>query len=124
MSMLPIDYLYAGSFVAALAAGTLLRLWLTSRQMSAVRAHRDRVPDAFADRVSLAEHQKAADYTLATVRFGRQSVVIDSLVTLALTVGVLIGGIDLLCQHRLGSNLWSGALVILSVVVLTGVIDL
>jgi STE24 endopeptidase len=124
MSMPPINYLFAGSFVAALLAGTLLRLWLTSRQIAAVRANRDRVPSSFADRVSLAEHQKAADYTLATVSFGRRSVVIDALVTLALTVGGVIGGIDLLWQHSLGSNLWSGALVILTVVVLTGVIDL
>ena len=124
MNMPPIQYSFAGTFVAALLAGTLVRLWLTARQITAVRAHRDRVPSAFADRVSLAEHQKAADYTLATVRFGRQSVVVDALVTLALTVGSVIGVIDLLWQNSLGLSLWSGALVILSVIVLTAAIDL
>ncbi len=124
MSMPPLHDLFAGSFVFALVAGTLLRFWLTSRQMTAVRDHRDRVPSPFADRVSLADHQKAADYTLATVSFGRRSLVIDVLVTLALTVGGVIGGIDLLLRHSMGSNLWSGALVILSVVVLTAAIDL
>jgi STE24 endopeptidase len=124
MSMPPIHYIFAGTFVAALLTGTLARLWLTARQIAAVTAHRDRVPSAFADRISLADHQKAADYTLATVRFGRRSVVLDSLVTLALTVGGVIGVIDLLWQHHLGLNLWSGALVILSVVVLTAAIDL
>jgi STE24 endopeptidase len=82
------------------------------------------VPAAFADRLTLAEHQKAADYTVATIQFGRKSVVIDALVTLALTVGGVIGLIDILWQRSIGSGLWSGALVIGSVVVLTGVIDL
>src|SRR3954452_25576046 len=100
---------FAAIFVVALLAGTALRLWLSSRQLAAVRSHRDQVPAAFADRVSLADHQKAADYTIATVRFGRKSVVIDALVTLALTVGGVIGVIDLLWQHSLGTTLWSGA---------------
>jgi STE24 endopeptidase len=120
----PIHYVFAGMFVAALVGGTLLRLWLTSRQMRAVKAHRDRVPSAFADRIGLADHQKAADYTLATASFGRQSVVLDALVTLALTLGGVLGGIDLLWQHSLGKSLWSGALVILTVVILTAAIDL
>jgi STE24 endopeptidase len=124
MDISPLGEFFAGAFVAALLLGTGLRLWLTSRQLTAVRGHRDQVPEAFADRVSLADHQKAADYTIATVRFGRKSVVADSLVTLALTVGGVIGSIDLLWQHSLGSTLWSGALVILSVVILTGIIDL
>ena len=125
MSTLPLSDLFAAAFVAALLVGTALRLWLTSRQLAAVRAHRDHVPAAFADRVSLADHQKAADYTVATVSFGRQSVIVDALVTLALTIGGVIGTIDLLWQRSIiGSGLWGGALVILTVVVLTGVIDL
>lgn len=122
--MSPLGELFAVFFVAALSAGTALRLWLASRQLAAVQGHRERVPAAFADRVTLAEHQKAADYTVATIRFGRRSVVIDALVTLALTVGGVIGLIDGLWQHSIGSGLWTGALVILSVVILTGCIDL
>jgi STE24 endopeptidase len=124
MNMFPLGDFFAGAFVAALVVGTGLRLWLTSRQLAAVRSHREQVPAAFADRVSLADHQKAADYTVASVRFGRKSVVVDALVTLALTVGGVIGVIDLLWQQSLGTTLWSGALVILSVVILTGIIDL
>jgi len=115
---------FAGFFVIALASGTALRLWLTSRQLAAVAGHRDRVPAAFADRVTLADHQKAADYTIATIRFGRKSVIVDALVTLALTVGGVIGLIDALGQRSIGSSLVNGALVILAVVVLTGIIDL
>src|SRR5882757_1334747 len=124
MNTSPLGELFVGFFVVALALGTALRLWLTSRQLAAVTAHRDRVPAAFADRVTLADHQKAADYTIATVRFGRKSVIVDALVTLALTVGGVIGLIDALGQRSMGSGLVSGALVILAVVILTAIIDL
>ena len=46
------------------------RLWLSSRQIAAVRAHRDSVPEPFRDRIALADQQKAADYTVARARFG------------------------------------------------------
>jgi STE24 endopeptidase len=111
--------------VAAVTAGTALRLWLSGRQMAAVRAHRERVPAEFADRVSLADHHKAADYTLATLRFGRKSLLLDALVTLAFTVGGLIGSIDLLWGSSSAQpGIWRGALVIATVVILGGLIDL
>ena len=50
----------------ALASAT--RLWLAWRQVRHVRAHRDAVPPAFAQAISLAAHQKAADYTVAKNR--------------------------------------------------------
>jgi STE24 endopeptidase len=131
MNTSPLAFFLVGVFTAALILGTGVRMWLSSRQLAAVRAHRDRVPAAFTDRVSLADHQKAADYTIASINFGRRSVIVDALVTLALTVGGVIGGIDRMWQHSMGAakglwnaDLWTGALVILSVIILTGVIDL
>ena len=46
------------------------RLWLATRQMRHVAAHRGAVPPAFAPRVPLEAHQRAADYTIAKARFG------------------------------------------------------
>lgn len=116
--------IFTGTFIAALAIGTAVRLWLGSRQSAAVRAHRDRVPRAFADRISLADHQKAADYTLATLQFGRKSLFVDVLVTVSLTVLGLIGVIDTFWQKLHLPEPWNGALVILSVLILTAIIDL
>jgi STE24 endopeptidase len=82
------------------------------------------VPRAFATRISLDDHQKAADYTLATVRFGRLSVLLEAVVTLALTVGGAIGILDLLWQRTGWAPLWRGALVILTVTCLTALLDL
>jgi STE24 endopeptidase len=124
MNMPSLEHVFAYSLVLALVAGTALRLWLAGRQISAVRANRGRVPPAFADRISAADHQKAADYTVATVKFGRQTVILDTIVTLALTVAGAIGGIDLLWQRSGWALPWRGALVVLTVVCLTGLIDL
>ncbi|TFI46842.1 M48 family peptidase, partial [Diaphorobacter sp. DS2] len=49
-------------FATLLLAGLALRLWLASRQIRHVARHRGAVPAAFAGRITLAAHQKAADY--------------------------------------------------------------
>ncbi|MDZ4253360.1 MAG: M48 family metallopeptidase [Sulfuritalea sp.] len=82
-------------FLAALALSTALRLWLDIRHLRHVRAHRERVPDNFADRIDLADHRKAADYTVAKVRLGLLEIAVDAIVLLALTLG---GGLALLDQ--------------------------
>ncbi len=53
---------------AAIILSGLLDMYLERRQAQAVVAHRDSVPGAFADQVSLEEHRRAADYTLARTR--------------------------------------------------------
>ncbi|HEX9686999.1 MAG TPA: M48 family metallopeptidase [Burkholderiales bacterium] len=74
-------------FLAALALATATRLWLASRHVSHVRAHRARVPDAFASEISLDAHQKAADYTCAKTRLAMAEVGFDAGVLLLLTFG-------------------------------------
>ena len=59
-------------FLAALFLMTATELWLSMRQGKHVQAHRDKVPKAFEDQISLSAHQKAADYTVAKGRFGRK----------------------------------------------------
>src|SRR5579862_6859601 len=74
-------------FLAAVAAETLTRLWLGSRQVAAVQAHRDDVPQVFRGQIALADQQKAADYTTARVRLGRWATLVEALVKLLLTFG-------------------------------------
>ncbi len=74
-------------FLAALATGTLLHLWLLQRQFRHVRAHREQVPARFANRVSPEEHRKAADYTLAKVRIGAFDLLLGAMVILGWTLG-------------------------------------
>jgi len=111
-------------FLLALTAGTALRLWLGSRQIAAVQAHRDRVPGPFEGQISLADHQRAADYTVARVRLGRVAVVVDALVTLGLTLGGGIALVDAAWRSTGWGQPWLGAAVIFTVLLFAGLINL
>jgi len=89
-------------FAALLLAGLALRLWLASRQIRHVARHRGAVPVAFAGRITLAAHQKAADYTVAKARLGLLEMSLATAVALSWT---LLGGLDLLNQALLA---WLG----------------
>ena len=88
----PLDTLaFTSMFVLALAVSAGLRTWLAMRQIRHVAAHRDAVPQAFADRIGLASHQRAAAYTIARTRLGQ----VDDLVSTGLVVVlVLLGGLQ------------------------------
>ncbi|MES2481716.1 MAG: M48 family peptidase, partial [Pseudomonadota bacterium] len=58
------------AFALALLGSLATRYWLATRQIRHVARHRDVVPPPFAATVSLASHQKAADYTVTKARLG------------------------------------------------------
>lgn len=80
-------------FAAALVSSMAVKLWLATRQMRHVAAHRHAVPPAFNRTVSLQAHQRAADYTLAKGRFGILATAFGSVVLLGWT---LLGGLQYL----------------------------
>ncbi|MCM5678034.1 M48 family metallopeptidase [Schlegelella sp. S2-27] len=81
------------AFAAALLATLGTKFWLASRQIRHVAQHRGAVPVAFAGRVSLEAHQRAADYTVAKLRFGLLTTTFGAAVLLGWT---LLGGLDAL----------------------------
>ncbi len=96
-------------FAATLVVGLLVRFYLASRQIRHVARHRHEVPAAFASTISLASHQKAADYTIAKSRFGMLEMAFGAAVLLGWT---LLGGIDALNQALRNSSLTAyGSLV-------------
>ena len=52
-------------FILALLLSLTTQLWLSIRQVKAVSQNRAAVPDAFAEQITVEQHHKAADYTLA-----------------------------------------------------------
>lgn len=60
----------------AIVLSWALGLYLKRRQMASVVAHRERVPVEFTDQVTIEEHRRAADYTLARTRLD----IVDSFV--------------------------------------------
>jgi STE24 endopeptidase len=63
----PMDML-AAVLIAALLASAALGVYLRLRQIATVDARRDHVPADFAPAVTLEEHHRAADYTIARTR--------------------------------------------------------
>jgi STE24 endopeptidase len=90
------------AFAVALVFSLLVKFWLASRQIRHVAQHRQAVPKAFAGRITLAAHQKAADYTLAKGRLGLLEMALSAAVLLGWT---LLGGLSALNQWLLA---WLG----------------
>ncbi len=111
-------------FLVAVFAGLTIQLWLASRQAAHILAHRSRVPAAFADRISLAQHQKAASYSLALLGIERWELVLTTVLVLGWTLG---GGLDWL-DGAIGSlgldPPWSGVALILGAGLIGGLIEL
>lgn len=112
-------------FAAAVVVSVLLRLWLAGRQIRHVARHREQVPESFAHRVSLAAHQRAADYTIARTRLGLLELAIGTATLLGFT---LLGGLQSLHQTLLAmlpqADQIRPLLLVLAVGLIGGLIDL
>jgi len=111
-------------FLAMLSVSTLMRLYLSQRQIDYVTKHRAKVPDSFADKISLEDHQKAADYTTAKVKFGHLPLVYEVALLLIWTLG---GGLQWLDQTILAlelSPILTGIAVILAFTFISAALDL
>ncbi|GEQ74156.1 peptidase [Comamonas testosteroni] len=111
-------------FATAVALQWLLRVWLVSRQVRHVATHRGAVPPAFAHRISLSAHQKAADYTLAKARVSLIDITLSAAVLLCWT---LLGGLDWLNRWLLefiSPGLWQQLALLASFAMISALIEL
>ena len=112
------------AFALTLLVGLLLKFWLGSRQIRHVAQHRAEVPSAFAATITLAAHQKAADYTIAKARFGMLELALGTVVLIGWT---LLGGLSLLNQillDWLGGGMGQQLALLAAFVLINGLIDL
>ncbi|OIQ92903.1 protease HtpX [mine drainage metagenome] len=86
--------LFALVFLAILVATATLRVWLAIRQLRHVAAHRGAVPAEFSERIPLALHHKAADYTCAKTRLGLAEFAAGTLLLLAFTYGGFLQAVN------------------------------
>lgn len=94
-STLSLPLLLTLGFALLLCLGLLTQLWLASRQIRHVARHRQQVPAPFAQQVSIEQHRKAADYTLAKARLALVELSWGAALLLGWT---LLGGLDALNQ--------------------------
>ncbi len=110
-------------FICAFALTLVIRLWLKQRHIRHVAAHRAAVPAAFAGRISLASHEKAASYTIDRSRAAILAIVIDAALLLALTLGGGLNWLHTLWSARL-DGITYGLAMIFSVMLISALIDL
>ena len=110
-------------FLAAFALTLAGRLWLTLRQIRYVAAHRDAVPAGFTERISLAAHKKAADYTVDRNRMAILTTLVDAALLLAFTVGGGLAWLHEFWAARVDGLIY-GLALIFSVMAIGAAIDL
>jgi STE24 endopeptidase len=111
-------------FVSFFILTLVLRFWLASRQLRHVLTHRSAVPPAFAAKIPLEAHQKAADYTAAKTRFGLVNLFFSSAVLIGFT---LLGGLQALSQALLpltGPGMAYQLALLAAFAVISGLLDL
>jgi STE24 endopeptidase len=115
---------FTALFLALLVIVVTAQLWLSQRQIAYVRARRDRVPADFEGQIPLEAHQKAADYTVARSRLGRLENVYGALLLLVWTIGGGLDALDTYWRNALQSSLWTGLLFLLSLALITAILEL
>ena len=111
-------------FVIALIGAISLQWWLNHRQLRHVSRHRGAVPSAFADKISLEAHQKAADYTTDRLRVGRLELLYGTALLLGWTLGGGLNWLDGLWQSYLSHPIWLGVAVMISFMIIGSLLDL
>jgi STE24 endopeptidase len=110
-------------FLAAVILTLAARLWLSRRHIRHVSAHRAAVPADFAERIPLAAHQKAADYTVDRSHASLITTVVDSALLLVFTLGGGIAWLHALWSARL-EGIPYGLAMIFSLMAISAIIDL
>ncbi|HBI82431.1 MAG TPA: peptidase M48 [Alcaligenaceae bacterium] len=111
-------------FVVFLLSSLMVRLWLAYRQTNHVFWNRTQVPMEFEEKIGLASHQRAANYTIAKVRLAVFETIFDAAVLAGLT---LMGGLQLLdtwVGSLTSNDLLRQMLLIVSVVLVLGILGM
>ncbi len=90
---------YTKIFLVALFVKSLVESILDKRNMDHIQKNRNTVPAKFSDQISLADHQKAADYSIEKIKTSQVFHMLDLVVFLALT---LFGGLELINHVAMG----------------------
>jgi len=115
---------FTSIFLVFVAASVLVRLWLSQRQIKHIQAHFAQVPAAFVERISLQDHQRAADYSCTKLKLGRVMLAWETLWLLLWTIG---GGINLIDQWWIRfeySALVTGIGVIFTLTLISSILDM
>ena len=110
-------------FLLTLLTTIVLRVYLARRQIRHVTRYRQQVPTAFSS-ITLAEHQKAADYTTTKTRLAVFNMLIDSILLLWLTLGGGLNWLWLSAASMTSNDILRGLLLIFGVMLVSFMVGL
>lgn len=111
-------------FLGFLVASVIVRLWLSQRQVTHIEKHKAAVPADFADKIELADHQKAAEYSCTKLRVSRLSLAWETVWLLIWTLGGGLNALDLWWAGLALSPLHQGIGVIISLTVIASLLGM
>lgn len=111
-------------FIILLFTSLGLQFFLIKRHIRHVTEHRGRVPHQFEDKITLEEHQKAADYTCAKSRTAVFELLLGTALLLIWTLGGGFNLLDNLWRGQSLSMLWTGVGFMVSVLVISSILDI
>ncbi|HWJ95287.1 MAG TPA: M48 family peptidase, partial [Telluria sp.] len=120
MSSLGFSLLFVTFFLLTLG----LRFWLAARHIRHIAKNRASVPADFAEKVTLAAHQKAADYTIAKTRFGIVSLLWGGIVLIGFTLFGGLQALNVAVLQATGPGMLHQLALLVAFAIISGVLDL
>ncbi len=111
------------AIVLTIVLSGTLGITLMYRQAAAVAAHREQVPDGFADWISAEVHRRAAAYTLARTRLAIVETVFDTVLAVAWLL-VLLGPLYALAAHFIAPGISRAVAVVVAFALAERVLNL
>lgn len=102
----------------------LVTLWLNFRQGNSIIKSYNTVPNEFSEKITLEEHQKAGNYTLAKLRVNHLEVIISVSILLFWTLGGGINSLNIFWTNQLTDPLFIGSLFMMSLIIIGVLVDL
>lgn len=111
-------------FVVFLLSSLSVRIWLAYRQTNHVFYNRNQVPVEFEDKIGLASHHRAANYTIAKVRLAIFETIFDAAILAGLTLMGGLQSLDTFVSELVSTDLLRQLLLIFSVALVLGILGL
>ncbi len=111
-------------FLVATLGYVITLLWLNVRQDKAVIKSFNAVPKEFEAKITLEDHQKAAEYTQAKLKVNHFEIIFSTVVLLTWTLGGGLNYLDNIWQAQSNNALYIGVGFIISLIVIGSLIDL
>ncbi|MDB2590577.1 M48 family metallopeptidase [Candidatus Thioglobus sp.] len=111
-------------FLMATLSYVITLLWLNVRQNKAVAKSFDAVPVEFQEKITLDQHQKAAQYTQAKLTVNHFEVIFSTMLLLGWTLGGGLNALDAFWLAQTSDTLYQGVGFVLSLMFIGSLIDL